>query len=61
MLTGILGLAAVVLTSSGELKALLLIAAIFVVSAIGFRMIFAKPDAPAGEEKPDETQEGPHE
>ena len=33
MLTGILGLAAVLLTSSGELKALILIAAIFIVSA----------------------------
>ena len=44
MLTGILGLAAVLLTSSGELKALILIAAIFIVSAIGFKLIFAKND-----------------
>ena len=35
-----LGLAAVVLTSSGEGRALILIGAIFVVGAIGFRMIF---------------------
>ena len=44
MLTGMLGLAAVLLTSSGELKALILIAAIFIVSAIGFRLIFSKND-----------------
>ena len=37
MLTAILGLAAVLLTSSGELKALILIGAIFVVGAIGLR------------------------
>ena len=40
MLTAMLGLAAVVLTSSGEGRALILIGAIFVVGAIGFRMIF---------------------
>jgi UDP-GlcNAc:undecaprenyl-phosphate GlcNAc-1-phosphate transferase len=41
MLTAILGLAAVVLTtSSGELKALILIGAVFVVGAIGFKVIF---------------------
>ena len=47
MLTAILGLAAVVLTSSGALKALILIGAVFVVGAIGFRVIFAgvKKDA----------------
>ena len=59
MLTGILGLAAVLLTSSGELKALILIAAIFIVSAIGFKLIFAKND-PA-EDEPEEKQEEPHE
>ena len=41
MLTAILGLSAVVLTSSGALKALILIGAVFVVGAIGFRVIFA--------------------
>ena len=41
MLTAILGLAAVVLTSSGELKALILIGAVFVVGAIGMRLIFS--------------------
>ncbi|MBQ1265048.1 MAG: undecaprenyl/decaprenyl-phosphate alpha-N-acetylglucosaminyl 1-phosphate transferase [Oscillospiraceae bacterium] len=40
LLTAILGLAAVVLTSSGELKALILIGAVFVVGAIGVKMIF---------------------
>ena len=59
MLTGILGLAAVLLTSSGELKALILIAAIFIVSAIGFKLIFSKND-PA-EDEPEEKQEEPHE
>lgn len=40
MITAILGLAAVVLTSSGALKALILIGAIIVVGAIGIKMIF---------------------
>ncbi len=40
MLTAILGLAAVLLTSSGELRALILIGAVFVVGAIGMRVIF---------------------
>ena len=52
MLTAILGLAAVLLTSSGELKALILIGAVFVVGAIGVHAIFSghKPhtDADAG-------------
>ena len=55
MLTAILGLAAVVLTSSGELKALILIGAVFVVGAIGMRLIFSshepeKTDAEASAE-----------
>ena len=53
MLTAILGLAAVVLTSSGEVKALILIGSVFVVGAIGFEMIFIYPrkhgKAPDGE------------
>ena len=63
MLTGMLGLAAVLLTSSGELKALILIAAIFIVSAIGFRLIFSKndPAEDASSPEPEEKQEGPHE
>ena len=43
MLTAILGLAAVVLTSSGEVKALILIGSVFVVGAIGFELIFDLP------------------
>lgn len=43
MLTAILGLAAVLLTSSGELKALILIGAVIIVGAIGLRIIFKKP------------------
>ena len=46
MLTAILGLAAVVLTSSGELKALILIGAVFVVGAIGMRLIFSSHEQP---------------
>ncbi len=43
MLTAILGLAAVLLTSSGELRALILIGAVIIVGAIGVRIIFKKP------------------
>ena len=43
MLTAILGLAAVVLTTSGEVKALILIGSVFVVGAIGFQLIFIYP------------------
>ena len=42
MLTAILGLAAVLLTSSGEFKALILIGSIIIVGAIGLRIIFKK-------------------
>ncbi len=41
MLTAILGLAAVVLTSSGEVKALILLGAIIIVGGIGFLTIFS--------------------
>jgi len=41
MLTAILGLAAVVLTSSGEVKALILLGAVFIVGGIGFLTIFS--------------------
>ena len=54
MLTAMLGLAAVVLTSSGEARALILIGAIFVVGAIGFGLIFrhnAKPHDPKPPDK----------
>ena len=43
IITAILGLAAVLLTSSGELKALILIGAVLVVGTIGLRKIFKKP------------------
>ena len=65
MLTAILGLAAVLLTSSGELKALILIAAVLVVGAIGVKVIFssheetdspkeAEPEASGFQEETDE-------
>ena len=44
MLTAILGLAAVLLTSSGELKALILIGAVLIVGAFGIRIVFKKAD-----------------
>ncbi len=56
MVTAILGLAAVVLTSSGALRALFLIGSVIVVGAIGLKLIFAsRPEMPdekqgAGEE-----------
>lgn len=63
-LTAILGLAAVVLTSSGEVKALILIGAVFVVGALGLNVIFRnkhgdtaeKPDAPE-KQREDENEE----
>ena len=42
MLTGLLGLSAVVLTTSGEVRALVLIGAILLVAFIGFRVIFSR-------------------
>ena len=66
MLAGILGLAAVLLTSSGELKALILIGAIFVVGAIGMRAIFSgrepgqKEETTNPEEASESSQEEPH-
>ena len=53
MLTAILGLAAVLLTTSGELKALILIGAVFVVGGIGFTVIFREK----GENPREEEQE----
>ena len=44
MLTAILGLAAVLLTSSGELKALILIGAILIVGTLGIHFVFKKND-----------------
>ena len=53
----ILGICAVALGAG------ILIAAIFIVSAIGFRLIFSKndPAEDASSPEPEEKQEGPHE
>ena len=56
LLTAILGLAAVVLTSSGELRALILIGAVLIVGALGFQIIFKKPHT-----EPKESEEKSHE
>ncbi len=58
MLTAMLGLSAVVLTSSGEGKALILIGSIFVVGAIGLGVIFSKNQTvpEESEEENDEEQ-----
>lgn len=57
MLTAMLGLAAVVLTSSGETKALILIGAVIVVGAVGFRVIFAHNPDPETEVPKDNEKE----
>jgi len=44
MLTAILGLAAVLLTSSGELRALILIGAVLIVGTFGVHIVFKKND-----------------
>ena len=59
MLTAILGLAAVLLTSSGELRALILIGSVIIVGAIGVRIIFKKPHHP--EPPKTETEDQNHE
>ncbi len=51
MLSALLGLAAVVLTGSGEVKALLLLGSIFIVGGLGFWTIFS-----GRKEKPDPEQ-----
>ena len=56
MMTAILGLAAVVLTSSGALRALFLIGAVIVVGALGLRHIFAASPTESDAET-DETEE----
>lgn len=59
MLTAILGLAAVVLTSSGEARALVLIGSVIVVGALGFRLLFSRTAQaqPALEQEPENTEE----
>ena len=65
MLTALLGLAAVVLTGSGEVKALLLLGSIFVVGGAGFWIIFAgrkektDPEASVPVESDSEPEETP--
>lgn len=56
MITALLGLSAVVLTSSGEIRALILIGAVLVVGAIGMKRIFAHPSQTRPEEPPAETE-----
>lgn len=56
MLTAILGLAAVLLTSSGAFRALILIGAVFVVGAIGIHFIFAEHKPKADHSAPPHTQ-----
>ena len=58
LLTAILGLAAVLLTSSGEFKALILIAAVVLVGAIGFGFIFKKPAHSSEKHSGDGEKEG---
>jgi UDP-GlcNAc:undecaprenyl-phosphate/decaprenyl-phosphate GlcNAc-1-phosphate transferase len=58
LITAILGLAAVVLTSSGEVRAMILIAAVFIVGGIGMKMITdhaAEQQTPKDGEKSEET------
>lgn len=56
MITALLGLAAVVLTTSGALRALFLIGAVIIVGAIGLKLIFAaKPDIASHEAESKET------
>ena len=50
MLTAILGLSAVVLTTSGEIKALILIGSILLVGGVGIKLIFSKKNSSDGEE-----------
>lgn len=57
MLTAILGLSAVLLTSSGELKALILIGAIILVGAIGLRVIFKHPHHEEPQRDTDESSD----
>ena len=62
MLTAILGLAAVLLTSSGELKALILLGSVIVVGAIGIHVIFPRQQSHAAQEPESQPDaEKPHE
>lgn len=67
LLSALLGLSAVVLTDSGEVQALIFLAAIFVVGAIGFGLIFGrrhtqeKKTAEAAEALPEEAEKAAEE
>lgn len=58
LITGILGLSAVVLTTSGEIKAMILIAACCVVGALAFNVIFHQHHAAEQTDEQDEPAEG---
>ncbi len=57
MMTAILGLSAVVLTTSGALRAMFLIGAVIVVGAIGMRVIFAGHGSAHTVERPEQPPE----
>ncbi len=57
MLSAILGMVAVVLTNDGEMQALIFIAAIIVVGAIGMHIIFGRRPKKKDKEQPEEAQE----
>lgn len=62
LISALLGLSAVVLTDSGEMQALIFIAAIVVVGAIGFRLIFSHHHKKEHQEQTQEpAQEDTHE
>ena len=50
-LTGILGLAAVLLTTSGEVKTLILIGSIIVVATLGIMVIFGPSHRPSAKKE----------
>ena len=56
MLTGILGLAAVLLANTNSVKAFILFAAVFVVAVLGFAVIFGPHHRPHQNDKKDEEK-----
>jgi len=57
MLTAILGLAAVLLTTSGELRALILIGAVIIVGTVGVHLVFKKGEGQEKQKKEDEHEQ----
>jgi UDP-GlcNAc:undecaprenyl-phosphate GlcNAc-1-phosphate transferase len=57
MLTGVLGLAAVLLANTTETKAFILFAAVFVVAVLGFAVILGPHHRPYQNEKKDEEKD----